>query len=340
MTWTYLARRLLLAVVSFFGVLVCTFVLSQVVPGDPAVVAAGRVPDPAVVARIRGEMGLDKPLHEQLGIYISRVLFRLDLGRSVVTKRPVIQDLKRYFPATIELVTVSLLFITVIGLWVGVLSATKRNSPIDHAIRAITLSGISMPEFWLAIMLQLLFARSLRVLPVDGRVAISVLIGSPLNDGTGFYVLDSLLQGNWRFLGSSMLHLVLPVFTLTFSLVAYVVRMARAAMLDVLGQDYIRTATAIGLGRRKVIYKHALRNALIPILTVIGMVYGFLLGGTVLVELIFSWPGIGRYAADAVFTMDAPAIMGVTILASMIIISLNLIVDMLCAFVNPAVRYT
>jgi len=340
MTWTYLVRRLLLAILSFFGVLVCTFVLSQVVPGDPAVVAAGRSPDPAVVARIRSEMGLDKPLHEQLGIYLSRVLLRFDLGRSVVTKRPVIEDLRRYFPATIELVTVSLLFITVIGVWVGIVSATKRNAPIDHAIRAITLSGISMPEFWLAIMLQLLFARSLRLLPVDGRVAIDVLIGSPLRDGTGLYIVDSLLQGNWRFLGSSLLHLVLPVFTLTFSLVAYVVRLARAAMLDVLGQDYIRTATAIGVGRLKVVYKHALRNALIPILTIVGMVYGFLLGGTVLVELIFSWPGIGRYAANAVFTVDAPAIMGVTILGSMIIISLNLIVDVLCTFVNPTVRYT
>jgi len=339
-TWTYLVRRMFLAFVSFFGVLVCTFVLSQIVPGDPAVVAAGRVPDPVVVARIRSEMGLDRPLHEQLGIYLSRVLFRLDLGRSVVTKRPVIEDLQRYFPATIELVTVSLFFITVIGVWVGVVSATKRNGPVDHAIRAITLSGISMPEFWLAIILQLLFARSLHLLPVDGRVAIDVLIGSPLKGGTNLYLLDSLFQGNWSFLYSSILHLVLPVFTLTYSLVAYVVRLARAAMLEVLGQDYIRTATAIGVGRRKVIYKHALRNALIPILTIIGMVYGFLLGGTVLVELIFSWPGIGRYAANAIFTMDAPAIMGVTILGSMIIISLNLMVDVLCALVNPTVRYT
>jgi len=339
MTTYYLLRRLALSIISFLGVLVITFMLSYVVPGDPAVLAAGRVPDRKVVERIRKEMGLDKPVYVQFIMYLERLFLRQDLGKSVVTKRPVVQDLKIYFPATFELVTLCLILITIFGVWAGVVSAVRRNSALDHTIRAISLSGISMPEFWLAMMLQLIVIQVIRGFPIDGRVSIDVIVHHPLRQITGFYLLDSLVQQNWLFLKSALLHLILPVSTLTFALVAYVVRITRAAMLEILNLDYIQTARATGISSFKVVYKYALRNALIPVLTIIGMVYGFLLRGTVLTELIFSWPGIGRYAVNAIFSLDFPAIMGVAILGASMIILLNLIVDVLCAFVNPTVRY-
>lgn len=339
MSGHYLLRRLSLAILSLFGVVMITFTLSHIVPGDPAVIAAGRIANPKVVEHIRKEMGLDKPLYEQFAIYVERLFLKLDMGRSIISKRPVIEDLKAYFPATLELVTISLILITLFGILTGVLSAVKRDTLLDHAIRVITLSGISMPEFWFAIILQLLFASIFIGFPIDGRASIGALINHPLKPITGFYLLDSALQRNWAVFGSALLHLVLPVVTLTFCYVAQVTRISRAAMIDVLYQDYIRTARATGVSTFKLIVKHALRNTLIPVLMIIGMVYGFLLGGSVLVELIFSWPGLGRYVVQAIFRLDFPAIMGVTILGATIVIFLNLLADMLCAVVNPTVRY-
>jgi peptide/nickel transport system permease protein len=339
MSWYYVLRRLGFAVVSLLGVLVVTFTISHVVPGDPAVIAAGRIVNPKVIDHIRKEMGLDKPIYQQFGIYLERLFFKRDLGRSLISKRPVVEDLKTYFPATFELVTITLVLVTIIGISTGVISANRRNSVLDHTIRAVTLSGISIPEFWLAIILQLLFAYTFVRFPIDGRLSVEVLMSHPLKKITGLYTVDSLLQMNWPVFKSALLHLALPVFTLTFCYVPYVTRIARAAMIEVMYQDYIKTAEAAGLSSYKVIYKYGLRNALIPVSTIIGMVYGFLLGGTVLTELIFSWPGIGRYVVLAIFRLDFPAIMGVTILSAAIVIALNFLVDILIVAINPTVRY-
>jgi len=340
MTLWYLARRLGLALLSIFGVVVITFTLSHVVPGDPAVIAAGRVADPKVVARIRDEMGLDHPLHIQFATYLRRLIIEQDLGRSIISHRPVADDLKAYFPATLELITISMVFITVLGILTGVLSALKRDSPFDYTVRVLALSGLSMPEFWLAIVLQLLFTAVIIGFPIDGRVSLMVLVRHPLETRTGLYLVDSLLQGNWPVFGSAILHLILPVVTLTFAYMAQVTRITRAAMIEVLNQDCIRTARAVGVGPIRLILKHALRNALIPILTMMGMIYGYLLGGTILIESVFSWPGLGRYVVQAIFRLDFPGIMGVTILGATIVVFLNLLVDALCAVVNPTIKYT
>ena len=339
MSWSYVLRRLGFAAVSLLGVLVITFLISHVVPGDPAVIAAGRIADPKVVEHIRKEMGLDKPVYQQFVIYLDRLFLKWDFGRSLISKRPVVEDLKAYFPATFELVTITLILVTLIGILTGVVSARKRGSGLDHTIRAITLSGISMPEFWLAIVLQLLLVYVFMGFPIDGRVSIEVLMTYPLKPITGLYTVDSMFQQNWPVFKSALLHLALPVFTLTFCYVPQVSRIARAAMIEVMHQDYMKTAEATGLGSFKVIYKYGLRNALIPVSTIIGMVYGFLLGGTVLTELIFSWPGIGRYVVQAIFRLDFPAIMGVTILSAAIVIALNFVVDILIVVINPTVKY-
>jgi peptide/nickel transport system permease protein len=340
MSWSYVLKRLGFAGVSLFGVLVVTFLISHVVPGDPAVIAAGRIADPKVVDHIRKEMGLDKPVYQQFLIYLERLIVKRDMGRSLISRRPVVEDLKAYFPATFELVTITLILVTIIGIFTGVASANRKNSAVDHTIRAITLSGISMPEFWLAIVLQLLLVYVFAGFPIDGRISIEIIMGHPMKTITGLYTVDSLLQLNWPVFKSALAHLALPVFTLTFCYVPQVTRIARAAMIEVMYQDYIKTAEAAGLSSFKVIYKYGLRNALIPVSTIIGMVYGFLLGGTVLTELIFSWPGIGRYVVQAIFRLDFPAIMGVTILSAAIVIALNFVVDMLIVAINPTVRYT
>lgn len=338
MSWYYLLKRLIFVVISLLGVLIITFMISHVVPGDPAVIAAGRIADPKVVEQIREELGLNKPLYQQFLIYLEQLL-RMDLGRSIISKRPVIEDIKAYFPATFELVTVSLILTTLVGIWTGVISASRRNSVLDHVVRVVSLAGISMPEFWFAILLQLLFIHIFRGFPIDSRISLDVLMHYPMKNITGLYILDSLLQHNWPVLKSALLHIALPAFTLTFCNLAQVTRITRAAMIEVMYQDYIQTAKATGVSSFKVIYKYGLRNALIPILTIIGMVYGFLLGGAVLTEVIFSWPGVGRYVVKAILYLDFPAIMAITIFSATIVIFLNFMVDILYVVINPVIRY-
>jgi peptide/nickel transport system permease protein len=336
---SYVIRRVLLSILSVAGVVVVTFLLSRVVPGDPAVLAAGRISNPRTIEGLRKQMGLDKPLYQQFFIYIKDVIVRQDLGRSLISKRPVMEDLKAYFPATLEVVSLSMILITLIGIATGVLSAVRQNRLSDHVVRGISLAGISMPEFWFAIMMQFLFAWLIAGFPVDSRVSTEVLMQNPLKRITGLLVFDSLVQGNWPVLVSAIAHLVLPVMTLTFTAVGQITRVTRAAMLEVLSKDYIRTARAAGMRESRVVFRYALKNALIPVLTMLGMVYGFLLGGDVLIEAVFSWPGLGRYAVQAISRLDYPAILGVTLLGACIVIFLNLAVDLLYAVVDPSIEY-
>lgn len=332
---TYLLRRLGYTVLTLWGLTLITFILTRVVPGDPARTAAGPQARQEQIEQVRKMYGLDKPLWIQYGIYM-RNLIRGDFGKSLWSKRPVIEDLKAYFIPTMELGLAAGLMFFCLGVPLGILSAVYRNRLLDHFLRFFSLVGVSFPVFILGLVLQLVFYKLLGWFPANGRI--DPFIGPPRNI-TGFYVLDSLLAGNWRSLLSSLHHLFLPAVTLAYGSLAVVSRMTRASLLEVLSQDYVRTARAKGLVERAVLLKHALRNALIPILTITGLQIGSLLGGVVLVEIIFSWPGLGTYAYTAVTVLDVNAIMAITIVTGILYAGINLIVDLLYTVVDPRIRY-
>jgi len=330
---TYIVKRVFLVIPIVLGVLAITFLISHIVPGDAAQLMAGPRATPEIIERIRHEHGLDRPLYVQFGVYIAHV-FRGDLGKSILTRRPVTADIVDYFPATFELTTMAMLLSVIIGVPLGIISAIQKDKILDQLSRLTSVIGVSMPIFWLGLLLMLFFYMRLGLLPGPGRIT-----GASPSHITGLFVLDSVLTGDWRALGDSLLHLVMPAFVLGYAVLARVVRMTRSSMLDVFGQDYIQTARAKGLVERAVIYKHALRNALIPTLTVVGLSYGELLGGAVATELIFAWPGMAHYVVGSMSSLDFPAVMGVTMVIALIYILVNLLVDISYAFIDPRIRY-
>ncbi|HDM25371.1 MAG TPA: ABC transporter permease [Thermoplasmatales archaeon] len=334
-TWEYIVRRLLLLIPVLLGVTVITFVVSHVIPADPAMAfAGGPKAQPETIARIRAELHLDQPLIIQYFYYLND-LIHFNLGKSYLENRPVTECISQYFPATFELTIFAMLITVPLGIVGGIISAIKRDKPIDHVTRFIAIVGYSLPIFWLALMLQYLFAYQLPVFPLEGRLPIGV--SSPPSF-TGLYVLDSLLSGDLVKCGQAIYHLIMPAFTLGFATLALILRMTRSSMLETLGMDYIRTARAKGLPERDVVYKHALRNALIPTVTVVGLQFGALLAGAVLTETIFNWPGMGRFAASAVLALDFNSVMGFTIVVALIYVIANLIVDLLYGILDPRVR--
>jgi peptide/nickel transport system permease protein len=305
-----------------------------VIPADPArAFAGGPKAQPETIARIRAELHLDKPLWEQYFYYLND-LIHLNLGKSFLENRPVTTALAQYFPATFELTIFAMIIAVPFGIIGGIISAIRQNKLSDHITRIIAIVGYSLPIFWLALMLQYVFAYQFPIFPLEGRLSAGMT--SPTTF-TGFYVLDSILSGNGATLLSSLHHLLLPAFTLGFATLAIILRMMRSSMLEVMGSDYIRTARAKGLSERTVIYKHALRNAMIPTITVTGLAFGGLLSGAVLTETIFNWPGMGRFAAHAVLGLDFNAVMGFTLVVAIIYVLANLIVDILYAVVDPRV---
>jgi peptide/nickel transport system permease protein len=306
-----------------------------VIPADPArAFAGGPKAQPETIARIRAELHLDKPLWEQYFYYLND-LIHLNLGKSFLENRPVTTALAQYFPATFELTIFAMIIAVPFGIIGGIISAIRQNKLSDHITRIIAIVGYSLPIFWLALMLQYVFAYQFPIFPLEGRLSAGMT--SPTTF-TGFYVLDSILSGNGATLLSSLHHLLLPAFTLGFATLAIILRMMRSSMLEVMGSDYIRTARAKGLSERTVIYKHALRNAMIPTITVTGLAFGGLLSGAVLTETIFNWPGMGRFAAHAVLGLDFNAVMGFTLVVAIIYVLANLIVDILYAVVDPRVK--
>jgi peptide/nickel transport system permease protein len=293
---------------------VLTFFLIRLVPGDVVDIALGQFNDPAVAAVLRRSWGLDQPIHLQFLEWIRGIL-RGDLGLSFRTGRPVTAEILQRLPATLELTSAALILSLVVAIPAGVLSATHRNSSLDFAVRLVSLGGISMPHFWLGILLILLFAVELRVLPSLGY--------APLSDG----VVRSL-----RFL-------IMPAVTLGYSMAAALMRMTRSAMLEVLGKDYVRTARAKGLKEARVIYIHALRNALFPVVTVIGINVGRMLGGAVVVEEVFSWPGLGSMMVTAIFQRDYPIVQGIVIVLALLFVCVNLAVDVLYSYLDPRLRH-
>jgi peptide/nickel transport system permease protein len=330
-----IARRLGFLALVMLGISIITFLLSHVVPGDPARLFAGPRASAAAVAAIRHQYGLDRPIWEQYLRYLNGIIHG-DFGYSLTSHRAVSADISDYLPATIELTLTSIVFVLVVGIPLGVLSAVWAGSLIDQLGRLVSITGVALPSFWLGLMAQLLLFDQLGWFPAGGRLDTTV---QPPHHITGLYTVDSLLSGNMTLFAQSLWHLLLPAAVLGYGSLAVLTRQLRASMLEVLPQDYVRTALAKGLSRYTVIVRHALRNALLPATTVMGLQVGALLSGALLVEDVFSWPGIGRYATLATLTLDYNAIMAVTLVAALIYVVVNLLVDILYIILDPRVSY-
>ncbi len=334
----YIARRLGLAAVAMVGLTIITFVVSHAVPSDPIVANLGQQASqrPEIVAAFRAKWGLDKPPHQQYLTFL-RGLAVGDLGVSINTRRSVSKDLAQFLPATMELSTIAILFAIAVGLPLGVFSALYRDGPIDHLARLVSLIGVSIPIFWLATVSLVVFYAALNLAPGPGRLGPQ--IGAPPSV-TGFYLIDALLAGDVVTFGSALTHLILPALVLSSSVMGLVTRVTRSSMLEVLSQDFMRTARAKGLAGSTVVVRHALRNALIPTVTVLGLAFGGLLSGAVMTETIFAWPGLGRYAFEAAVSNDFPSIMGVTFVIALMYVLANLAVDLLYGALDPQIRYS
>ena len=334
----YILRRAAFLIPVCVGVSIITFVLSHVIPGDPARLASGLEAHEEQVQALRMELGLDQSIPVQYGMYVSR-LVQGDLGVSIINHRPIWDNLKIFFPATLELSLASLFLSLLVGIPLGVLSALYKDAMWDHLSRVGALLGIAFPVFWVGIVLLLVFYYKLDWFPSGGRVDTHLVLREPVPTMTGLLTMDALLARNWLVLGSALWHLTLPAISLSLSTLARIARMTRTAMVEVLNEPYITTARSMGLRERRVLYAHALRNAMIPTTTIVGISFGYLLGGSVLVETIFAWPGLGKYAFESIIYMDFPAIMGVTLLATLVFLSTNLIVDICYMVLDPRIRY-
>lgn len=330
----YFVKRVLTVIPVLLGVSFLVFGFIRMIPGDVATTMLGERATPENVARVREQLGLNKPIHEQYLIFVGNAL-RGDLGRSVLRQEPVTQELIRRFPATIELALSAILIALVIGIPAGIISAIRRGSVFDAGSMLLALTGVSMPVFWLGLMLIYLFAVVLHLLPTGGRLGAS----QEFTAVTNFLLLDSLLQGNLNVFFQALRHLILPAVALGSIPMAIIARMTRSAMLEVLSADYIRTAHAKGLRERAVVINHALRNAWLPVITVVGLQVGRLMSGAILTETVFSWPGIGRWLVDAIYARDFPIVQGATLFIAVIFVGVNVIVDLLYAAVDPRIKF-
>ncbi len=325
----------LLALV-LLGVTIVTFLLVRVVPSDVAAIYAGPRARPEQIAEARHILGLDRPLYVQYGIYVSD-LVQGDWGTSLRTRRPVLGDILGFLPYSLQLVFLSLLLSIVVGVSLGALSAHKRGGWIDNGTRVLAIGGVSMPSFVLAVLLQILFFRVLGLLPVSNELDIAVAQAHPVTQITGMTAVDALVTGNFVAFFNAMEHLVLPVLTLAAFSAGVITRMTRSAMLESLGQDHIRMAKAMGVPTRTIVLRYALKNAMAPVLTVIGLEFAYLLVGTFFVERIFALPGLGTYATTSMLSLDYPAIMGITVLLALVYVFVNLIIDLIIARLDPRV---
>jgi len=320
-----------------WGLVTITFAISRAAPADPiaTVVDPRSLQNEEIVTAARKRWGLDKSLPEQYGLYLTNLIRHGDMGISFRTHRHVRDDLAERLPATAELAIAALVLASVGGIGLGIVAAVKQNSWIDHLTRLFAVTGSSMPVFWLGLVFLFIFWTQLDVLPGPGRLGTR---SAAPDDITGFYTIDTLIRGDLGGFGEAVTHLVMPSFVLGWAVMGLISRLVRASMLDVLGQDYIRTARAKGLLERTILIRHALKNALIPTLTVLGLSFALLITGAVLVEQIFSWPGVGRYTVLAAQSLDFPAIQGVAIFAGAVIVMLSLITDVTYAIVDPRIR--
>ncbi|WP_337876014.1 ABC transporter permease [Elioraea sp.] len=328
-TLVLIVNRLIWFFPTVLGLLAIVFFISHVIPADPAAFVAGENATPETIAAIRARLGLDRPLHIQFVRYIQSIL-EGEMGRSIYTGRPVAEDLLGRLPATLELTFVTIVVASLIGIPLGVVSALRRNSWLDHALRVVTIAGLAIASFWFAILLQLLFSMRLGITPLSGRIE-----GWGPEPITGFYLVDALILWDLEILADALHHMVLPVATLALPAAATIVRFTRAGVLNALESNYVLYETAMGYPRRLVIWKYVLRNALIGTVTQIGLIFGILLAGAVVVEAVFDWPGLGLFAVSSILNSDYNAVMGFTLIAGTMFIVVNLVVDIVQGMIDP-----
>lgn len=330
----YIIKRLLMLIPVLIGVSIIVFFLLRVCAPDPASVVLGQHATDTAMEEWRDANGLNDPVVVQYFDFIKGAV-QGDFGESYYTKTPVLTEIMARFPATIEIAVFAIILATVLGIVIGVIAAVKKNTIIDNASMLLSLVGVSIPIFWLGILFIILFARNLGWLPASGRI-------DPMlrpDGGSGFYLIDTLVQGDFEAFKDAVWHIILPGVTLALYTLAIISRMTRSSMLDALNQDYIRTARSKGISERKVVIKHGLRNALMPIVTVIGLQFGSLLGGAVLTESVFAWPGIGKYTVECIQKSDFPVIQAVVLIIATVFVLMNLIVDIIYAFLDPRIKY-
>ena len=331
----FIARRLLMLIPVIIGLTVIMFAIARLLPGDPVGLAAGPNATPAEIEALAREFGLDQPIWSQYWTYVIGLL-QGDLGTSLLTRRPVAADIAAYLPATLELVFAAMAFAILVGIPLGLVTAVRRNRWPDYVSQIFAISAISMPRFFLGLLLQLCFAMWLLWLPLGGRLPIIVI---PPPHVTGFLTIDSIFAGDWNALQLSLKHLALPAIAMSLSPLATIMRMMRSSTIEVMQEDYVMTARALGLPRSKIILKYVARNAVSATLTVIGLYFGWLLGGTVLVETVFDWPGLGLYATKAIISQDMMPVIGVALVIGLMFVIANLVIDVLYGVINPKVRY-
>lgn len=332
----YIIKRILSSLVVLLGIITITFVIARVIPSNPEVKWAGQRATKEQLEAARVELGLDKSLPEQYLIYLKDLLHG-DLGNSLNNHQPVASELAKYIPATLELVLLAFLLAIIIGIPLGIYSAKKKDHLLDHFGRFFSIGAVSLPTFWVALFLQLIFYKALNLLPIGGRLSIEATIFETVPDITGMLLLDSLLTGKFSLFTDAFLHIILPCITISLYPIGLVSRMTRSALLEILGEDYITAGRSYGLTETKVLWKYALKNSLGTTATDVALSMGYTLTDTFLVEAIFSWPGIGSYISEAVTTLDYPAIIGVTLFGAICYIILNLLADIVIAM-DPRVR--
>jgi peptide/nickel transport system permease protein len=328
----FILRRILAVIPTLLGVTVVIFLMLAITPGDPAELLLGERATPESLDAMRDYLGLKEPLYVQYGLFLKRVA-KFDLGETIWTREKVSEEIKARFPATIELAVAAMLISSFFGIILGLISATRQYSWFDYISMVGSLIGVSMPVFWLALVLMLLFSLTLGWFPMSGRLSVD----TELTVITNFYLLDSILTGNWEAFWDALRHLALPAIALSTIPLAIVARMTRSSMLEVFRQDYIKTARAKGLSEFKIVMKHALRNGLIPVITVVGLQFGILMGGAILTETVFAWPGVGKWLFDGVVKRDYMVIQGGTLLVATTFVLVNLVVDVLYAVINPRI---
>ncbi len=332
----YILKRMVMAIFVLISVSILTFFIARVVPSNPAAAWVGPHPTKEQIEKATLELGLDKPLYVQYQRYMQDLLSG-DLGTSVRTHQPILSDIKTFLPATLELVFVGMLIAVLIGIPLGVLSGAFKGSWLDHFTRLISIAGVSMPVFLLGLLLQLLFFRQLGLLPLGARVSTEVALFHPVTPITRMYLIDSAVTGNWTAFKDASIHLILPALALATYPIALAIRMTRSTMIEVLNEKYIMAARISGIRERSVLFILALKNAIVPTLNALGLAFVYSLTGAILIEIIFSWPGLGTYVTNAVLGVDFPVIVSVTLIMTVFYIAINLILDILQAFIDPRV---
>ena len=332
----YVLKRLVMAVFVLLSVSIVTFIIARVVPSNPAAAWVGPRPTQEQIDKATIELGLDKPLYEQYARYMEGI-FQGDLGTSVTTRQPILTDIRTFLPATLELVIAGMLIAIVIGIPLGVLSGANNGSWLDHLTRLGSIAGVSMPAFLLGLLLQLLFFRQLELLPLGARISTEVSLSHPIETITGIYLLDTAVTGNWVAFRDAAIHIILPAIALATYPIGLAIRMTRSTMIEVLSEKFITAAKISGIRQPTILFVLALKNAIVPTLNALGLAFVYSLTGAILIEVIFSWPGLGTYVTNAVLSVDFPVIVSVTLIMTVFYIFINLLLDIIQAMVDPRV---